>query len=76
MGNKCWYSVEIAYNTRVMMDRVDKFREWLNDNLIKHETSGCFDMIHFEIECEPDQVHSINEILDQIVFFDSICNKE
>ena len=42
-----YYNVEIAYNTRIMIDRVNNFRTWLYDNNIKHEISAAGDFVHF-----------------------------
>ena len=72
---KKYYNVEIAYNTREMIDRVDNFREWLYDNDIKHETSSAGDFVHFEILLSEDEVAKVNNALDNIVWFDSIINK-
>ena len=72
---KKYYNVEIAYNTREMIDRVDNFREWLYDNDIKHETSSAGAFVHFEILLSEDEVAKVNNALDNIVWFDSIINK-
>ena len=72
---KKYYNVEIAYNTREMIDRVDDFRMWLYDNNIKHETSAVGDFVHFEILLSGDEVAKVNTALDNIVWFDSIVNK-
>ena len=73
---KKYYSVEIAYNTREMIDRVNNFRTWLYDNNIKHETSSVGDFVHFEILLSEDEVEKVNNALDDIVWFDGIANKE
>lgn len=72
---KKYYNVEIAYNTREMIDRVDDFRMWLYDNNIKHETSSVGDFVHFEILLLSNEVEKVNNALDDIVWFDSIVNK-
>lgn len=72
---KKYYNVEIAYNTREMINRVDDFREWLYDNNIKHETSSAGDFVHFEILLSDNEVEKVNNALDNIVWFDSIINK-
>ena len=72
---KKYYNVEIAYNTREMIDRVDNFREWLYDNDIKHETSSAGAFVHFEILLSKEEVATVNNALDNIVWFDSIINK-
>ena len=72
---KKYYNVEIAYNTREMIDRVDGFRMWLYDNNIKHEISAVGDFVHFEILLSSNEIDKVNNALDTIVWFDSIANK-
>ena len=72
---KKYYNVEIAYNTREMIDRVDNFRMWLYDNNIKHETSSAGDFVHFEILLSSNEVEKVNNALDDIVWFDGIVNE-
>ena len=72
---KKYYNIEIAYNTREMINRVDNFRTWLYDNNIKHETSAAGDSVHFEILLSDNEVTRANNALDNIVWFDSIVNK-
>ena len=69
---KKYYNIEIAYNTREMINRVDNLRTWLYDNNIKHETSAVGDFVHFEILLSEDEVARVNNALDDIVWFDSI----
>ena len=70
-----YYNIEIAYNTRAMIDRVNDFRTWLYDNNIKHETSATGTFVHFEILLSDNEVEKVNNALDDIVWFDSITNK-
>ena len=70
-----YYNIELAYNTRTMIDRVNDFRTWLYDNNIKHEISSAGDFVHFEILLSSDEVVKVNNALDDIVWFDSIVNK-
>ena len=72
---KKYYNVEIAYNTREMIDRVNNFRMWLYDNNIKHETSAAGDFIHFEILLSKEEVEEVNKALDVIVWYDGIVNE-
>lgn len=67
-----YYNIELAYNTRTMIDRINTFRAWLYDNNIKHETSSAGDFVHFEIFLSADEVEKVNNALDNIVWFDSI----
>ena len=70
-----YYNIELAYNTRTIIDRVNNFRTWLYDNNIKHETSAVGDFVHFEILLSDDEVAKVNNALDNIVWYDSIINK-
>ena len=70
-----YYNIEIAYNTREMIDRVDNFKTWLDNNNIKHETSAVSGFVHFEILLSDNEVEKVNNALDTIVWFDSIVNK-
>ena len=72
---KKYYNIEIAYNTRTMIDRVNNFRTWLYDKDIKHETSAAGDFVHSEILLSDDEVKDVNNALDNIVWFDGIVNK-
>ena len=72
---KKYYNVEIAYNTREMIDRVNNFRTWLYDNNIKHEISSAGDFVHFEILLSENEVEKVNNALDDIVWFDGIVNE-
>ena len=72
---KKYYNVEIAYNTREMIGRVNNFRAWLYDNNIKHEISSAGDFVHFEILLSSEEVEEVNNALNNIVWFDGIVNK-
>ena len=75
--DKKWYGIDIPYYSRVTIDRATKFREWLYNNDIKHETSGNDDFVHFEIFADEKQAKDINNALDTIIWFDSIkCVEE
>lgn len=67
-----WYNVEIPYNTRESIAKVNTFREWLVNHHFKHETSGASDWVHFEIYAGENMVSMINQALDTLVWFDSI----
>ena len=70
-----YYNVELAYNTRTIIDRVNNFKTWLDNNNIKHETSSAGDFVHFEILLSADEVAKVNNALDNIVWYDSIINE-
>lgn len=67
-----WYNVEIPYNTREYIKRVDSLREWLMNHHIKHETSGAGKYVHFEVFASENMIPMINQALDTLVWFDSI----
>lgn len=70
---KKWYNIEFPMNTKNMINRVEKFREWLYDNTIRHEISAAgLDRVSFEIELFPAQVADVNAALDRIVWPDAI----
>ena len=72
---KKYYNIEIAYNTREMIDRVNNFRMWLYDNNIKHETSAAGAFVHFEILLSKEEIAKVNNALDNIVWYDGIINE-
>ena len=72
MYNK-YFTFEIDTTTRTMLERAERFKEWLIDNDYKTETSGCFDCLHFEIYIENhERFLAANEAIDKIIWFDAI----
>ena len=67
-----WYNVEIPYNTKEYIKRVDSLHEWLMNHNIKHETSSVSNWVHFEIYASENMIPMINQALDNLVWFDSI----
>lgn len=72
MKNMKWYNVEIPYNTAENIRRANNFNFWLYESDIKHETSQCGNMVHFEVLLSADNVQKVNNALDEIVWFDAI----
>ena len=76
MNNGKWYNVEIPYYSRETIKRADNFKAWLHDNSIKFEVSGVsadtLQFAHFEVYATVNQLESINNALDSIVWFDAI----
>lgn len=54
------------YNTEVTKGESEKLKRFLQWNGIKHETSGCYGKVHFEILCTENQATEINEYLDNM----------
>ena len=68
-----YFSFEINTETREMLKRAERFKEWLIDNNYKIETSGCFNCVHFEIYIENyGRFLKANWAIDKIVYFDAI----
>ena len=72
MYNK-YFNFEINTETREMLRRAERLKEWLIDNDYKIETSGCFNCVHFEIYIESyERFLKANRAIDNIVYFDMI----
>lgn len=74
-ANKKWYNVELPYNTKEAIKRVDNFKFWLDENGFKCEPSGCYNMVHLEVLATETDLPKINKALDDIVWFDAITEK-
>jgi vacuolar-type H+-ATPase subunit I/STV1 len=57
---KKWYNVEL--NERDALE----FRKYLLDNNIKFETSGCFELVHFEVWLAEEEVEKVDKVIDRI----------
>ena len=72
MYNK-YFTFEINTETREMLERAERFKEWLIDNNYKTEPSGCFNCVHFEIYIEShERFLKANQAIDKIVYFDAV----
>ena len=68
-----YFSFEINTETREMLKRAERLKQWLIDNDYKTETSGCFNCVHFEIFVENhERFLKANQAIDKIVYFDAI----
>ena len=63
MNNRKWYNFETMWDNVAL-----SLREFLLDNNIKFETSGCFGGVHFEVLCNPAEVQKVNNFLDSLDF--------
>ena len=65
---KKWFNVELNEKDAVEM------KKFLTERGIKFETSGCFELVHFEIFLEKDSedYKAVNNKLEQL-WKDSIC---
>ena len=68
-----YFNLEINTETREMLRRAERLKNWLIDNGYKTETSGCFNCVHFEIYIENhERFLEANRAIDKIVCFDMI----
>ena len=68
-----YFSLEINTETREMLKRAERLKNWLIGNGYKTETSGCFDCVHFEIYIEShERFLKANRAIDDIIYFDAI----
>ena len=55
-----WYNVELTPICSVDL------KQFLHDNKITFETSGCGDLVHFEIQASQTQAKMINDFIDTL----------
>ena len=68
-----YFSLEIDTTTITMLERVENFKAWLDNNGYKTEISGCFNCVHFDIYIEShERFLEANKAIDNIVCFDMI----
>mgnify|MGYP006956014296 CR=1 FL=1 len=69
MKNAKWRSIELNEHDAV------KFKEHLYKTNLKFETSGCFELVHFEVLTTPEEARKLNDYLDREVFKNAIVEK-
>ena len=68
-----YFSFEVNTETRTMLKRAERLKNWLVNNNYKTETSGCFNCLHFEIYIESyERFLKANWAIDDIIYFDAI----
>ena len=55
-----WYNVELTQKES------DLFKVFLMRNRIKFETSGCYNLVHFEVYASQTQADMLNTFLETI----------
>lgn len=55
-----WYNVELNQHESILL------KGFLNDNFVQYESSGCGNMVHFEIYASKEQASAINAFLDTL----------
>jgi hypothetical protein len=66
--SKKWYNAELNQKD------AEKLHQHLYDINAHFETSGCFEMVHFEIELSPDESEQLTKWIDFNLFNDIITN--
>jgi hypothetical protein len=55
-----WYNVELTQNESNL------FKAFLMRNKIKFESSGCYNLVHFEVYASKEQANMLNTFLETI----------
>ena len=55
-----WYNVELNQKESILL------KSFLNDNFVQYESSGCGDMVHFEIYTSPEIAAAIDCFMDNM----------
>lgn len=58
---KRWYNIDLLNDTDIIA-----LRMYLRDNDIKYETSGNYNMTHFEIYCDVETAIKIDDYINSI----------
>lgn len=66
--SKKWYNAELNQKD------AEKLHQHLYDINARFETSGCFELVHFEIELSPDESEQLTKWIDFNLFNDIITN--
>lgn len=70
MKNAKWRSIELNGRDAV------KFKEHLYKTNLKFETSGCFELVHFEVLATSEEADELNSYLDHEIFKDAIVERK
>lgn len=60
MTDRKWYRVELN------REDADKLRRFLKENKIYYEASGCWNLIHFEIKLNMDELAVCNNFVENL----------
>lgn len=68
-GTRQYYNIELSQKD------AEKLQQHLYDENIHFESSGCFELVHFEITLDFEELHQLNNWLDSNIFNDAIVEK-
>lgn len=63
------------YNIELSQEDAEKLQQYLYDENIHFEKSGCFELVHFEIALNFEEFHQLNNWLNSNIFNDTIVEK-
>lgn len=58
---KRWYSVELEPKY------AEEFRRFLQDKRITYDSSGCYNLVHFEVYIYPSDIEECQTVIDGIL---------
>ena len=61
MDTRKFYSVELKEASEI-----DALKKKMKEMAVYYETSGCYGMVHFEVNLAPDEAITLNNFLDTI----------
>lgn len=54
------------YNVELTKDEAEKFKAYLKANGIYFEPSACYNLIHFEVKMNKEELKMVNEFLENL----------
>lgn len=54
------------YNVELNHEKADQLKAFLKDNNIYFEPSQCYNLVHFEIKADENEVQKVNNFLDTL----------
>lgn len=67
-----WYTIEIPYNTRTMIDRATAFANWLDKNGYKQERGIKGTVLELKVLTTAEKAHDIERAIGTLVYWDSL----
>lgn len=55
------------YNVELNKEESEQLKIYLKENKIYYEPSQCYNLIHFEIKCNKEELEKVNQFLDTLL---------
>ena len=68
-GTRQYYNIELSQKD------TEKLQQHLYNENIHFEASGCFELVHFEIALNFEELHQLNDWLNSNIFSGAIIEK-